>query len=57
MLGNGPAFDLALFISTIIMDADPEKHPEERFQIMHKAVRFAKQSTNRHEDLGASQIG
>ncbi len=37
------------------MHADPEQSPKKRLEIVHKAVRLAKQSTNRHKDLGTSQ--
>ena len=54
ILGNDPAFHLALLIQTIIVYADPEKHPEEGLQIVHEAMRVAKKRPNGHEDLGAS---
>jgi hypothetical protein len=54
ILGNDPAFHLALLIQTIIVYADPEKHPEEGLQIVHEAMRLAKKRPDGHEDLGAS---
>ena len=39
------------------MDTVPEKHPEERFQIVHKAVRFAEQCTDGYKHFGPRLAG
>ncbi len=35
------------------MNADPKHIPEERFEVLHEAMRLAKKRPDGHEDLGS----
>jgi len=57
IFGDDPTFHPALLIQTIIVYADPEKHPEKGLQIVHEAMRLAKKRPDSHKNLGASLAG